>query len=125
MTLTTRTLMRSAAAIAATGALVAGLLGGLDFAAGFVGAAALVLVNLALWKGVVRRLIDAALGRPGAWVAVLLVAAKYASLVGGMYLLVRAFPAAAVLLGSSVVVAAVLGFAILGLVSDLQVREGC
>lgn len=119
MTLTTTTLAASATAVVVVGSFASLLLAGVDFAAGVAVSGALMLVNLALWKVAVGRMIAGALGQGGTVWTVLIIGFKYAFLMVGLFALVRIYDGGAVLLGCSAVVVAVLGLAVIALVREL------
>lgn len=123
MTMTPKTLIVSAGALAALLVVLGGLGFGVDFAAGVAVSAGLVLVNLLAWVAVGRRLVTAVLtGRPPVLGTVLLVG-KLGLLVAGVLVAAATFPPLSVLLGSSAVVGAILAWALVGAFTQLEVEE--
>lgn len=124
MMVSPRQIASSALLVMVVGAPVVGLGLGWDAAVGFAVTGLAMLANLALWVVVVRAAVRSTLRGAGAGWAPLFWILKVLALVATMFVLVSQFPALPVLLGSSVVVAALMGTAVVGLGAELQVEEG-
>lgn len=122
-TLTSRGLAASAALVTAAFAAAGGAIGGLDFAGGVAVSGGLMLANLVAWRAIVRRLIAGTVAGRTPVGAVLLFLAKIGLLLAGVFAAARLFPPLSVVLGASVVVVAVVAWAVVALVTDLQVEE--
>ena len=123
MIVTPRTL--SLLSVVLMGALVAVgvVVGGPAMGGGVAASAGLMIVNLLGWVVLGRRIVRATAAGTSATLPALLHAAKFGLVVGALWFLCRVYPASAVLLGSSVVVGAVLLLAALGLGRGLQLGE--
>ena len=125
MTVSPQTISLSAAALLLVGTPLALWLGGAAFGAGFAASGGLMLVNLALWVCVVKKAIESVLSGNGGGLALVLYFTKFLALIGLLVFLLTRFPPLSVVLGSSVVVAAVMAVAAVGLgTGGLQVSEG-
>lgn len=123
MTLTPLQIGRNAGLVLVAGfaAVWVGL--GLESAAVFGVTGVAMLANLAAWAWVVRTAVENTVRGDGAGLAPIIWLLKVVALLATMVALLSQFPALPVLLGSSVVVAALLGSAVMGLGTALQVEE--
>lgn len=96
---------------------------GLESAAVFGVTGLAMLANLAVWAWVVRMAVENTVRGDGAGMAPIIWLLKVVALLATMVVLLSQFPALPVLLGSSVVVAALLGSAVAGIGTALQVEE--
>ena len=124
MNITPRTLALSATVIWLVASVLAVIAAGPVFAAGVALAGALMLVNFALWVRIGRRLVEYALARGTQWPALLLYAFKIMVLVSTLGGLMWFYDPLAVIVGSSIIVAAVLPLGAVAFHTPLQIGEG-
>lgn len=124
MIVSLRSLSRSAALVLVLMSAVGAGIGGIDFAAGVAVSGAVVVVNLGIWGFVVRGLLRAVVSGQSAVLPALTHVIKFGLLCLSFWWLGSHFPLEAVVMGSSVVVAAIMLHAIVGIRTELQVGEG-
>jgi len=121
--MTPKTLIVSAGVLAAALVVVGGLLGGVQFAAGLATCGGLMLLNLVAWVVVGRRFVTAVLTGRAPVLGTVLFVGKLTVLLVGVVVAAASFPPLSVLLGCSVVVGAILAWAVVGAFTRIEVAE--
>jgi len=118
-----RTTLISATLLLFAACLVAFIVGGSELGGGVAAAGGLVLVNFVLWVWLGRALFTAALAGQSPIKAAAMWGGKFALLIGGLLFLLTTFPPAAVAVGVSVVVVALMLQAFASTASALRIED--